>query len=458
MPVDPASPSLFAQARHHSDARLQRLRLGGLLDHALRHSRFYARHWGMAALDPANWLALPPVHKAELMGHFDAWVTDPRVRLDDVRRFLADPALIGADLLGEYAVWTSSGTTGEPGVFVQDRGALAVYATLTATRRDARDPLGNLVQGWRWSQARSSLIAATHGHYAGVSFWKRQCRLFPWMARHSQVLSVTAPMHDLVEALNAFQPDFVASYPSTLVALARLQQAGALHIAPCMLWAGGEVLSAGARAFVSEMLGAPISNDYGASECMTIGFECAHGRLHVNEDWVLLEPVDAAGRPVPPGVASQAVLLTNLANRVQPILRYVLGDSVTVAPDPCPCGNPRMALQVAGRSDDTLCLRDGGGHAVYVSPLALTTALEEDGHVHRFQVRQMAADAVELRLDLVHDAAAPADARDGACKALHGFLAHQGLGDVRVQLSDEPLCVDPGSGKLRQVLATPLSG
>lgn len=449
MSVDSAP---FARACRDRDIRLQRLRLGQLLDHAVQHSRFYARHWGALRPSLAHWSGLPPVHKAVLMADFDDWVTDPRLRLDEVRRFIADPARIGTEYLGAYTVWTSSGTTGEPGVFVQDRAALAVYATLTATRRDACDPLGNLVRGLGWSQARSTLIAATQGHYAGITFWKRQCRLFPWTAQHSQVLSVTACEADWVEALNAFQPDFLASYPSTLASLARLQQAGCLHIAPRLLWAGGEGLSAGTRALVSGVFGAPISNDYGASECMTIGFECAHGRLHVNEDWVLLEPVDADGQPVPPGVASHAVLLSNLANRVQPILRYVLGDSVTVAPDPCPCGNPRLALQVQGRSDDTLCLRDRHGHAVQVSPMALTTAVEEAAQVHRFQVLQTAADAVELRLDLARESA-PADRREVACRALQAFLAYHGLGNVRVQLSDDPPRVEPRSGKLRQVLA-----
>ena len=95
-----------------------------------------------------------------------------------------------------------------------------------------------------------------------------------------------------------------------------------------MLWSGGENLSATAAAEIERTFECPILNEYGASECMSIAFSCGDGWLHVNADWVILEPVDAAHRPVPPGDASATVLLTNLANRVQPVIRYDLGESV----------------------------------------------------------------------------------------------------------------------------------
>ena len=60
-------------------------------------------------------------------------------------------------------------------------------------------------------------------------------------------------------------------------------------------------------------------NEYGSSECMSIAFSCSERALHVNSDWVILEPVDADYRPILPGASSHTVLLTNLANRVQPI-------------------------------------------------------------------------------------------------------------------------------------------
>lgn len=443
---------LLARSERQANALRLRLRLDTLLAHARNHSPYYRRHWGDWQPGRSPWQALPPVHKRDLMAHFDDWVTDPRLKLAEIRQFLADPSRIGDDYLGRYAVWTSSGTSGEPGVFVHDPSALAVYATLTATRRDGRDAFSNLMQGFTMARARSSLVAADEGHYAGISFWKRQCRLYPWLGANTQVLSVTAPEAELVAQLNAFQPDFLVSYPSMLAELARAQETGDLHITPRALWAGGERLAPATRAYVSQVFGAPITNDYGASECMTIGFECPHGRLHVNDDWVLLEPIDEQGQPVPPGVASHSVLLTNLANQVQPIIRYALGDSVTVDTEPCPCGNPRLSIQVAGRCDDTLCLRGAGGRLVHVSPMALTTALEEAADVHRFQLRQTGRDAIELRLDLLHEPA-PKAKQQQAMRALRRFFSDQGLAQVHLHFNPAMPLMEPHSGKLRQVVA-----
>ncbi|MEO8296570.1 MAG: AMP-binding protein [Burkholderiales bacterium] len=426
------------------------LRTQALVMHAQRHSAFYRRHWGgWRSGDP--WTTLLPVRKAELMAHFDEWATDPQVTLAGVREFTADPSRIGDDYLGRYAVWTSSGTTGEPAIFVQDASALAVYATLTAWHQDGRDLVSRLMQGGWWAGARSALVAAVDRHYAGVTFWQRMGRIQPWVGAQSRLFSVIEPIDQLCARLNDFQPGFLASYPSMLGELATCQTQGRLKLNLRALWAGGERLTPALRATAEAAFGVPVVNDYGASECMNIAFECPHGRLHVNDDWVLLEPIDRAGRPVPAGEASHSVLLTNLANQVQPIIRYELRDSVMVHADACPCGNPRSSIRVHGRSDDVLHFTDARHRAVRLSPMALTTVIEEHSPVRRFQLRQTGADAVELRLDL-SQCAEPSAAGQQAVKALRDYLALQGLGQVHVRLSRTPPEPDPRSGKLRQVV------
>jgi hypothetical protein len=70
------------------------------------------------------------VTKAELMRHFDDWVTDPAVTKQQVEAFIADPALIGHDYLDRYVVCTTSGSTGIRAILVHDHGALVVYNVL----------------------------------------------------------------------------------------------------------------------------------------------------------------------------------------------------------------------------------------------------------------------------------------------------------------------------------------
>ncbi len=110
---------------------------------------------------------------------------------------------------------------------------------------------------------------------------------------------------------------------------------------------------------------------YGCTETGYAASSCPGGWLHLLDDWVILEPVDAQHRPVPPGVVSHTVLMTDLANRVQPIIRYDVGDRVLMRPGPCACGNPSPALHVEGRASDVLTFPTARGDGrVAVPPLA----------------------------------------------------------------------------------------
>ncbi|MBI5256165.1 MAG: phenylacetate--CoA ligase family protein [Burkholderiales bacterium] len=422
-------------------------RLHELVAHAQQRSPFYRRHWQGWQPGRDDWHALPPVDKPRLMENFDDWATDRAVTLAGVRAFIAEPANIGADYLGRYAVWTSSGTTGQPGIFLHDGAALATYAVLSSLRVDPSLLMRHLMPGLLFGPGRSALVAALDGHYASVCFWQRQCRLNPWLAQRSRVFSVTQPMAALCAQLQAWQPALLASYPSMLVELAERQQRGALALRPSTLWAGGEALSGAERAFVERVFGAPAANDYGCSEALAIAVECRCGRLHLHDDWVLLEPVDAANRSVPPGEPSDAVLLTNLANRIAPVIRYRLGDSVCWHTEPCPCGNARPTISVRGRCDDLLHLADAQGRQVPVSPLALVTLLEERAGIYHFQLRQTGPSSLALRLGA--DESTPAAQ---VLPLLARYLGERGLPAVHLQHEAGAPEADRPSGKLRRVL------
>jgi putative adenylate-forming enzyme len=398
-------------------------------------------------LDPHQ---VPVVTKPALMTHFDEWVTDPEVTRAGVTAFAADRRHIGERFLNRYVVWKSSGSTGEPGIYVQDGDSLATFDALMAAHLDrlrfaAQNSWELLARG-----GRAALIAATGDHFASIASWQRVCQNSPWI--QARGFSILDPLPQLVSQLNDYQPVFLASYPTMLSLLAEEQNAGRLRIVPLRLWSGGECLVPDAAAAIERAFGCPLGNEYGASECMSIAFGCQAGWLHVNADWVLLEPVDRDYRPTRPGDASHTVLLSNLANRVQPIIRYDLGDSIIAKPEPCACGNSLPAIRVEGRRDDVLSMRTPDGRLVQLLPLALTTIVEEAAHVHRFQIVQTAADRLMLRLD-------PGDDRDrqaawlAAAGALRDYLATQSLPNVQVGLDKQGPLADQRSGKLREVVA-----
>lgn len=431
----------------HWFALLAAARQAALVAHAARHSRFYADHWQDAAA--AGFDALPPVARSELMARFDDWVCDPGVTLESVRSFIADPARAGDSYLRRYAVWTSSGTSGLPGIFVHDDFSVGLSGWLTSTRGDARVMASNFASALA-STNRSVLVSALGGHFAAYALWQRQRRMNPWIASRSRAISVLLPLPQICGGLEAAQPQLLASYPSLLVELARERRAGRLGIAPRALWAGGEHLSPAMRTEIEAGFEAPLAEEYGASECISIASACSEGNLHVNEDWVTLEPIDEHDRPVAPGTVSHAALLTNLANFIQPVIRYRLEDRILVLPEPCPCGNPMMAIRVEGRTDETLEFSGARGR-VRIVPMALATAVEETAGVHRFQIRALGPDRLEVWIDPadVHDRAAAAARVRGALGAL---LQSHGAASVHIDCRWAAPQRDARSGKWRQVL------
>lgn len=399
--------------------------------------------------------SIEPIDRARAMARFDEACTDRSITLDAVRGFMADPEQLGAAFLGRYAVWTSSGTTGVPGIWVHDARALAVYDALEALRFGRLDRPGAgvaWVSEWMRSSMgapkRLAMVGATGGHFAGNASIERLRRIWPWAASRARTVSIMQPLPELVAELEDYAPTVIATYPTAAELLAVERSAGRLHVRPEEIWVGGEQLSDAVRTQVSKAFGCPVRQTYGASECMSIAWECVHGGLHLNSDWVILEPVDADLRPVPPDTPSYTALLTNLANRVQPIIRYDLGDSVTVQSRPCRCGSAMPLIRIEGRRDDVLQF-EGRDGPVRLLPLELVTVLEDEADTFDFQL--LARNPVTLALRLAPAADDP-DRRAACRRALQACLARHGLGNVRIVDESEPPAREPVSGKLRRVL------
>lgn len=426
-----------------------RARLARLVRSARARSPFYARHLRGLRDDAPTLADLPTVGRRVLMTHFDDWATDREITRAAVERFIAEPERLGTPFAQRYSVWTSSGTTGEPGIYVQDAPALAVYDALEMVRFRRLLPAQWMGSACLFGD-RYALLAATGGHFAGHATAARLARLNPWFRSSARVMSIMQPIDRIDAELDAFRPTLLATYPTMAQVLADEQAAGRLRLALRELWTGGEHLSPAVRARIERALGCLVRDAYGASECLAIAWDCGHGVLHVNADWVLLEPIDAHGRPAALDQPSHTTLITNLANHIQPLIRYDIGDRVTRLSAPCACGSPFPAILVEGRTDDVLAFRDRAGRTVKLLPLALATALEDDASVFGFQLVQVDAATIELRLDA---ALAHGDAVRRAHAALAALLQLHGLAHVRIAWSGRTPQRDARSGKLRRVIA-----
>ena len=261
--------------------------------------------------------------------------------------------------IDDVAVFQTSGTSGEPAVVVLPSSFLE-YAFGISMARFERSHW-KLVREIRKLGVRVT-ITGGNGHFAGVGFNKLVRSLQPRLAETLTFIEAEQSIDRLVEQLNAIpRVSCIVTYPSMLAILAKQMEAGRLQIEPVVISTGGETLTEDLRARVLRAfpsLKYGILDTYGCTECLVLSFECSSGRKHVNEDWVILEAVDEAMRPVPDGTLSATALLTVLVNDVQPFIRYDLGDCVRFHTDPCPCGSPFRSFQVEGR--EATLVRVGG--------------------------------------------------------------------------------------------------
>jgi putative adenylate-forming enzyme len=433
-------------------AARQQERLRDLVEFARVHSPLYRKLYEQVTFpidDPQN---LPRVTKQDLMANFDDWVTDPAVTRAGVEAFMADKTRVGELYLGRYAVWTSSGVTGRHGIFVHDRDALRVYATLAMVRgmmvwMTPREGLTCLRRG-----ERGATVIRTGGHYVGPAVSGLYRRHYPQLSKNSRTFSVMTPLSELVKELNALQPELLVSFPTVLALLANEQRYGTLKIKPLFVATLAEWLSEVARDQIAAAFNCRVRNAYAASEFMGIAFDCTEGQLHVNADWVILEPIDAQYQPVPPGRASHTVLLTNLVNRVQPIIRYDLGDSITLSRDQCPCGSPLPVIRVEGRLDEILSFSAPGGEVIKIPPRALANVVDGTAGVRCGQIIQTAPDVMDVRLEVTPGSDSAEVWERVACR-MRDYLSAQGLPSVRVEKAQELPQRDPVSGKFRTVWA-----
>lgn len=431
-------------------AARQQERLNDLVAFARKHSRFYAEKYRGLPEVITDVRKLPPVTKVELMEHFDRVVTDSSIRKVDVSQYVAKLENLGKPYLGKYMVWTTSGTTGTPGIFLEDKNWDAVIGAVNVLRMGGEWYTGDVIRGMMKMGGKSASVFAGNGHFLGVTMLERQRASNRSRAKRIQLIPVTLPIAEIVGRLNALQPAMLAGYASALGLLAQEQLDGRLNIHPAIVISSAEPLTPEARACMTDAFGVPPRNNYGCSEGGVMGYECRRGNMHLNADWIIFEPVDTEHNPVPVGQPSDRLLITNLANRAMPIIRYELGDRIVISPEPCGCGITLPVAQLEGRTDEILRFQSANGQTIPVLPLALWSIIKETPGLLRFQAIQTGPCHLKIRLEAKH----PDEATvvwELVFTRTSEYLKNQGLENVKIVRAPEQPMRDPKSGKFRNV-------
>jgi phenylacetate-CoA ligase len=401
---------------------LQVERLRTLLTHAGRHVPYYRDLFARLGFDPAAVTAvtglqcLPFLTKSLIRAHTDA------LKADDARGL---------------ARFNTGGSSGEPLIFFigHERVSHDVAAKWRATRWWGVDIGDPEIVVWG-----SPIELGAQDRVRALRDKLLRTELLPAFEMSE------AKLDGFVAAIRARRPKMLFGYPSALSHIARhAERSGqrmddlGIRVAFCT----SERLYDDQRATIERLFGCKVANGYGGRDAGFIAHECPEGGMHITAEDIIVETVRPDGTPVAGGEAGE-IVVTHLATRDFPFIRYRTGDVGVLDEAACPCGRGLPLLkEIQGRSTDFVVARDG----TVMHGLALIYVLRDQPGIRAFKIVQ---ESLELTRVLVEPAA---DFRAEQLAAIErGLQARLGAG-VRVEVELVPQIAPEKSGKFRYVVS-----
>jgi phenylacetate-CoA ligase len=331
----------FEQSQWFTPERLleiQMQQLGELLRHARQHVPSYRERIKCAEIDPAVPLNLEAFRRLPVLRRADVQAAGKALFS------LAPPRQHGKAIPGR-----SSGSTGRPVEYISNELCQLFWRTLTLREHfwHQRDFGGKL------AVIRAGVKTAD----------------MPGWGPSTDVAFATGPsacfdIHSDLDAqaawLQAQDPDYLLAYPSTLLGLAQLYQAGRFRLTRIKaLRSFGEAFDTQARQYCRDAFQVPIADTYSASEVGYIALQCPlSGHYHIQSETVFAEVLRDDGEPCEAGETGR-IVVTPLHNFSMPLIRYEIGDHVRLG-GACPCGRGLLVIeQILGRQRNLLTLPDG---------------------------------------------------------------------------------------------------
>lgn len=209
---------------------------------------------------------------------------------------------------------------------------------------------------------------------SGLRPWDRMAyfRVNPFLRHPLERLGLLRTFHidtsgtldEQVEAFLAARPTFLVGFPNVIASVVEeLERRGVRYREVHHVLFGGERLTPTARTRVLGHLGARFHEVYASVEVFTVARTCRRGALHLRSADVVVELEQEDGSAVLADGSREVegeILVTRLHSEAMPLIRYRLGDRVTVGPDTCGCGRRTpVVTRVQGRSQDRFRGRDG---------------------------------------------------------------------------------------------------
>ncbi len=342
------------------------------LHHAFATVPYYQRTWAAVGVHPSDVKSFADLANFPILPKVDV-----RTRGDELHS--------SAYANAKVRTKTTSGSTGVPlKIVLDERGAQ--WKTACTLRADEWS-------GWR----RGQRVAKVWGNpeYRHFGLRGRITNALVDRAVYLDTIGLTSErIGEFARALRRHKPGMIFGHAHSLYLLAcALKKSKIDDIRPNGIVSTAMPLHDWQRVVIEEVFGTPATNRYGCEEVSLIACQCEkHAGLHVAAESVYTE-VD--GKPTGTG----KLLVTDLSNAAMPLIRYEIGDVVTLSNTPCVCGRGLPVIdKVEGRDADFVVTPSGS----LISGISLT----ENFAMHirgAAQVQIIQETTTHLRVRLVKD-------------------------------------------------------
>lgn len=334
---------LAANERKSQDelAALQERARREVVRHAFERTTFYREHYSAAGFELGDiggngWFErLPVLTKAHLRERFDD-IFDPSLR--------------------QFAAFsTTGGSTGVPTRTAYDRRLPVEVYSWRQQEWFGAHPWDHHAYVWRDTRTSAS------ARFRNAALW--------WPTVHLKLDATCITEEKIRVFLNRYvrlRPTILYGYVGAVTQLAQyvidhglVERVRNPNLR--FIWVTSAPLSPVQRRLIERAFGAKVCDQYGSCEIRGIAQQCPECRgLHVNVEHVHVEFVDGENHPVPTGTYG-CTLLTNLEDRVFPMIRYENGDRGRWLGEACSCGRTLPCIDsVKGRESESFVLPNGG--------------------------------------------------------------------------------------------------
>jgi phenylacetate-CoA ligase len=200
-----------------------------------------------------------------------------------------------------------------------------------------------------------------------------------------------------IQKIQRIRPRMLFGYPSALAHIAAHAEKTGIALNKLgikVAFVTSERLYDYQREKIETVFACPVANGYGGRDAGFIAHQCPQGGMHITAEDIIVEIVDPQGKQLPIGELGE-IVVTHMATRDFPFIRYRTGDMGVLSDKSCACGRGLPLLEdIQGRTTDFVVAQDG----TVLHGLALIYVLRDLEGVEAFKIIQDSLDNTTVQI------------------------------------------------------------